>query len=304
MPPESASSNAAAAFDAPAPAAVRALRDLREDGYSLLKNVVDADLVRQIEGDLARRFENTPFCQGYFYGERTKRFGGVLKRSAHAEAFVRHPLILEVATAVLGPFCDRLQLNLTQALQIFPGQRAQPPHKDEDMWGGQKGEMEYLINVMWPFGPYRRENGATVLYPGSQIGGAGAREPVYAEMDPGDVLLFLGSTLHGGGANTTAQTRTGMIVSYSLGWLKPYENQWLVYPPEVARTFSPELARLVGYQQHRPNLGNYEGRCPSVLLGETRQDYLGAVEELLPHQQQALQLRAAAETSAELGAAA
>jgi ectoine hydroxylase-related dioxygenase (phytanoyl-CoA dioxygenase family) len=279
------------------PGAERQLARLRRDGYCIVRKAVDPDLVRAIAGDLAERFARTPFCEGYFYGERTKRFGGVLKRSAHADAFVRHPLVLEIAGAVLGPFCDRYQLNLTQALQIFPGQRAQPPHRDEDMWGGAKGEMEYLVNVMWPFGRYRRENGATVLYPGSQIGGGGPREPIVAEMDAGDVLLFLGSTLHGGGANTAAGPRTGMIVSYSLGWLKPYENQWLVYPPEVARTFPPELAALVGYQQHRPNLGNYEGRCPSVLLTDGASDFLGAVEELLPFQQEALRARRAAEAA-------
>jgi hypothetical protein len=270
------------------------LSRLQHDGYCIIRGAIPRGLVDAIGGDLAERFARTPFCEGDFYGGRTKRFGGVLKRSAAAEAFVRHPLILDIVQGVLGPWCDRFQLNLTQALQIHPGQDAQPPHRDQDMWGGPKGEMEYLVNVMWPFSPYRRENGATVIFPHSHNGGAGDRPPVHAEMDPGDVLLFLGSTLHGGGANDTDRPRTGMIVSYSLGWLKPYENQWLAYPPEVARTFTPELARLVGYQQHRPNLGNYEGRCPSVLLTGEADDYLGAVDELLPRQVEALRAKRAA----------
>lgn len=278
--------------------AERWLGQLRLNGYCIIKAALAEECVRAISGDLAERFARTPFCEGYFYGERTKRFGGVLKRSAAAEAFIRHPLILEIVQAVLGPYCDRFQLNLTQALQIFPGQRAQPPHRDEDMWGGPKGEMEYLVNVMWPFSPYRAENGATVIYPGSHHGGLRVGRAFAAEMDPGDVLLFLGSTLHGGGENAAAQPRSGMIVSYSLGWLKPYENQWLVYPPEIAKTFSPELAALVGYQQHRPNLGNYEGRCPSVLLGDKPADFLGAVEELLPFQTDALKAMVAAEATA------
>jgi hypothetical protein len=271
-----------------------ALERLRADGYVILRDAIGPDRVTGLTADLADAFQLTPFCQGFFYGERTKRFGGVLKRSPHAEAFVRHPLVLAVVEAVLGPYCDRFQLNLTQALQIFPGQGAQPPHRDEDMWGGAKGEMEYLVNVMWPFGPYRTENGATVVYPGSHHGGAGAQPPICAEMDAGDVLLFLGSTLHGGGRNVAQAPRTGMIVSYSLGWLKPYENQWLVYPPAIAKTFSPELAKLVGYQQHRPNLGNYEGRCPSVLLQDEVAAFPGAVEELLPEQTAALAALAAA----------
>jgi hypothetical protein len=46
----------------------------------------------------------------------------------------------------------------------------------------------------------------------------------------------------------------------------------------MAKRFSPDLARLIGYQVHRPNLGNVEGRCPSELLGERQ--YGGAVDAL------------------------
>jgi ectoine hydroxylase-related dioxygenase (phytanoyl-CoA dioxygenase family) len=110
-----------------------------------------------------------------------------------------------------------------------------------------------------------------------------APEPRAIELEPGSALLFLGSTLHGAGGNRTDEVRRGIIVSYCLGWLKPYENQWLAYPPEIAKHFDPELAALAGYRQHRPNLGNYEGQCPSILLtGETP---TGAIDALRPDQQ-------------------
>jgi hypothetical protein len=50
------------------------------------------------------------------------------------------------------------------------------------------------------------------------------------------------------------------------GFVQSFELQWLVYPPHMARRFSPELTALVGYAQHRLNLGNVEGQRPSVLL--------------------------------------
>lgn len=102
---------------------------------------------------------------------------------------------------------------------------------------------------------------------------------------PALTLLFLGSTLHGAGANRTREVRRGIVIGYALGWLKPYENQWLAYPPEVARAFPPDLAALVGYRQHRPNLGNFEGQCPSVLLDGRADQPLGAVDALRPDQQ-------------------
>ena len=261
---------------------------LLENGYCMIPNLMSPSKVRALHDDLRERFEKTGFSDGDFYGRRTKRFGGLLKRSAHAAAFVQNPLILDIAQSVLGLHCDRFQLNLTQALEIWPGEPEQLPHRDQDMWQGPKGQIEYLINVMWPFTPYRRENGATVLWPNSHKHQGASRPPrseaIEAEMDPGSALLFLGSTLHGGGSNRTEAPRAGMIVSYSLGWLKPYENQWLTYPPHIARNFSPELAALVGYRQHRPNLGNVDGRCPSLLLGDELSEYGRAVDELRDEQ--------------------
>ncbi len=80
-------------------------------------------------------------------------------------------------------------------------------------------------------------------------------------------------------------SRRGIIVSYCLGWLKPYENQWLAYPPDVAKDFPPELAALTGYVQHRPNLGNFEGQCPSILFRGYPPDPIAAVDALRPDQQ-------------------
>jgi ectoine hydroxylase-related dioxygenase (phytanoyl-CoA dioxygenase family) len=156
------------------------------------------------------------------------------------------------------------------------------------MWSASKGEMEYLVNVMWPCTSYREDNGATLLYPNSHGDKAldGAEPPgrFAAELEPGSALLFLGSTLHGAGANRSNMIRRGIIVSYCLGWLKPYENQWLAYPPQIARHFQPDLAGLVGYRQHRPNLGNFEGQCPSILLQDRLPEQLGAVDALRPDQ--------------------
>ena len=263
-------------------------RDLLEQGWCVIPDAVPAARIDALDADLAQDFAQTPFCEGGFYGQRTRRFGRLLARSAHAASLVMDPVVLGVAERVLAPWCDCIQLNLTQAIALHPGALAQMPHRDQDMWAAAKGEMEYLVNVMWPFTPYREENGATLIWPNSHgraaLDPTPVTDPFAVELEPGAALLFLGSTLHGAGANRSADVRRGMIVSYCLGWLKPYENQWLAYPPQVARAFPQDLAALVGYRQHRPNLGNFEGRCPSVLLGAEYSGRLGAVDALRPDQ--------------------
>ncbi|GAA4824311.1 hypothetical protein GCM10023232_22620 [Sphingosinicella ginsenosidimutans] len=261
---------------------------LEERGYCIIRGALPPATIAALDQDLAEDFARTPFCEGAFYGTTTKRFGRLLIRSQHAAALVRHAAILATVETLLSRWCDRIQLNVAQAIAVHPGAPAQMPHRDQDMWRAPAGEAEYLVNVIWPLTRFTAANGATMVWPDSHGANALIPEPrtapVAAEMAPGDALMFLGSTLHGAGANRTEEVRRGIVVGYSLGWLKPYENQWLAYPPEVARSFPPELAALVGYRQHRPNLGNYEGQCPSVLLGERVDQPLAAIDALRPDQ--------------------
>jgi len=272
-----------------APQVEQSTSRLLERGWCVIPNAVSPGLIDALDRDLADDFRHTPFCKGGFYGSRTKRFGRLLARSPLAREIVQHPLALGISRRVLEPWCDTIQLNLTQGLALHPGAPPQLPHRDQDMWRGAIGETEYLVNVMWPFTRYTGANGATLVWPDSHGRRALDPEPPAGdfpvELEPGSALLFLGSTLHGAGGNASAEIRRGAIVSYCLGWLKPYENQWLAYPPEVARHFDPELAALVGYQQHRPNLGNYEGQCPSVLLQRDLPDRFAATDALRPDQE-------------------
>lgn len=267
---------------------------LARDGWCVLERAIDPTLLRNLEAELAEPFVKTPLCQGVFYGARTRRFGALLARSPLARHLVLHPLILGIAEQMLLPWCDRIALNLTQAIEIHTSALPQLPHRDQDMWAGPKGRLEYLVNVMWPLTSFTPDNGGTRLWTGSHRDQDSLFLPeedaIVPQVAAGDALLFLGSTLHGGGGNGSRAPRRGIIVSYCLGWLKPFELQWLVYPPAVARHFAPELAALVGYAQHRPNLGNVEGQCPSVLLRENAPSFLPAVDALRPDQAEAAEL--------------
>lgn len=269
------------------------MEQLLRDGFCIIRDAIPAPWVGTLNTALDERFLRTPFCEGGFYGRHTKRFGSLLNHSEIVADLVRHPLILGIAAGVLGPFCERFNLNLTQAIEIHPGAPAQFPHRDQDMWDGSKGEIHYLLNVMWPLNDFTVENGATRIWLNSHCADAldipSKGDPVVAEMEPGAALLFLGSTLHGAGANRTTAARRGLIISYCLGWLKPFENQWLCYPPHIARHFDPDLASLIGYSLHRPNLGNYEGQCPSILLRDSPPAHPAATDALRPDQEEALQ---------------
>jgi ectoine hydroxylase-related dioxygenase (phytanoyl-CoA dioxygenase family) len=256
---------------------------LRANGYVIFDGLLPEDTVNRICEELEPFFAATPRCQGDFYGWNTTRFGSVLLKSSASHALVLHELMLSIMHEVLGPHCDWYQLNLTQAVRLHPGERQQVPHRDEEMWPCEKCGVEYLVNVMWALSDFTAENGATLLWPRSHFRRLSRQidpaEAVIAEMPRGSALVYLGSITHCAGANRSGLPRTGLIVSYCLGWLKQYENAFLSYPPAVAKQFPRELCDLIGYRIHRPNLGGYEGQDPSVLF-ETTSHTLSAVDAI------------------------
>src|SRR3546814_2876693 len=74
--------------------------------------------------------------------------------------------------------------------ELHPGALAQFPHRDQDMWQGALGDVEYLMNVMWPLTPFTEDNGATIIWPRSHGVEALIEQPkeapVVAEAEPGD----------------------------------------------------------------------------------------------------------------------
>jgi hypothetical protein len=91
------------------------------------------------------------------------------------------------------------------------------------------------------------------VVPGSHLwdDGRGAHEDeiTYAEMKAGSVILYTGSVIHSGGANVSdRQTGVGINITYSLGWLRQEENQYLSCPPDIAASLpDPTCSRLIGY---------------------------------------------------------
>lgn len=261
---------------------------LREFGFAIVPHALDAASHSALQGELAPHFAEAEFSEGLFYGRRTRRFGRVLARSRAAQALALNPLAHGAAQALLGPHCEEIQLNLTQAIEISPGSLSQAPHRDQDIWLGADFSSEMMLNAMWAIDDFTPDNGATLVWPGTHLARGmmiPETEGVAAVMPAGSLCLFTGSVIHNGGANWSTGSRRGLVISYCLGWLKPAENPFLSYPPEVARHFAPELARLVGYRQDAPSLNQVDGRCPSELLDGPARPARGFAENLKPEQE-------------------
>lgn len=239
---------------------------LRRDGAVIVDRLIpDADMAA-LHAEVAPYIEATPDGRDSFSGAHTTRTGALVARSPATRTLIRHKLITAAADALLLPFCERWQLHLTQLIRIKPGQAAQAIHRDRWAWGTHLGHVEPQLNTIWAVTDFTRENGATQVVPGS-LDWPDARKPEpheigYAEMQRGSVLIYSGGVFHGGGANVSDADRIGLNLTYSLGWLRQEENQYLACPPEIARTLDPEMQKLIGYAMGSYALGYYTPPLP------------------------------------------
>jgi ectoine hydroxylase-related dioxygenase (phytanoyl-CoA dioxygenase family) len=269
------------------------LATLDEDGAFILLGALPKTALCQLHNEVECHFADADFCKGLFFGGGTKRVHSLVTKSAVCRDMIMHPLVLNVMQELLGPACDKIQLNLTQGIEIWPGEKAQILHRDDDMFPAKIHTFELMANAMWASTDFTADNGATVIVPGSHKWVDRERQPqsheiIQAEMKAGEVLIYLGSVMHGGGENRSQHPRTGIAIGYCLGWLRQYENQYFAAPPQVAKNFPKELQDLLGYCVHRPNLGMYEGNEPNILLREATDARLQTRDWLTPVQDEAV----------------
>lgn len=252
---------------------------LSRDGAVIVEGVVDPSLLAALNDDLDSFVDDlgvglrnpTHDRMVEFYGSSTVRFDGLPAKSSGFVEVLQLPLLQGVADIVLKPQCEDYLLNTAQLIEIRPGETAQRIHRDEDAWPQvPPGKPQLEVEAMYALTDFTLANGATQVVPGSHLWDPdrqpAADEITYAEMSAGSALVYLGSTLHGGGANTTNdQRRRGMFLGFVVGWLRTEENMFLTVPLEAARTMPERVQELLGYKPHGP-IGVVDVGTPMALL--------------------------------------
>jgi Phytanoyl-CoA dioxygenase (PhyH) len=248
---------------------------LRRDGGAIVRNLTPPSLVEAVSAELRARLDEsgTDHQAGYltgFSGRKTLRCYGVLRFSPSSAELIAHRMVLEVADAVLLPACADYQLGSTTGIEILPGQAEQPLHRDDSPYPIQLAGLELQIGVMWALSDFTAENGATRIVKGSHRLLRSWHMPdlshcEQAIMPKGSAVFYLGSTWHGSGENRSNSGRSGLITTYSLGWLRSESNHMLEVPPPIAAQYNESVRRLLGYTTHgdgEDQLGHYDGNEP------------------------------------------
>jgi ectoine hydroxylase-related dioxygenase (phytanoyl-CoA dioxygenase family) len=263
------------------------LAALDEDGAVVIEGLLDAEILSRLNAEVEPALAAAdpgmkhlnPGVAGFF-GTRTRHVAGLASKSrSFATDVMCHPTLLSICDALLLPACAEYVLNLGHLIDRGPGSNAQLLHRDELVWVHVPRPAPQLqVASMIALCEFTAENGATRLVPGSHRW-PWERQPepeeiVQAVMPAGSAVVYLGTLIHGAGANRSAEWRRGLHLSYLVGWLRTEENNVLATPPRIARELPERAQRLLGYGVHDAiaKLGGYCGmvglRDPIELLRE------------------------------------
>ena len=267
-------------------------QQLQDNGYTIVENLIDLNFVDELVDEIKKleiRLQRTP-DNNRFEGNKTTRTYNLL---AHGEIWQHIPVQPQVLELIEGVIGEQCLVSSLASISLAPGETAQVIHADDQVQPLAKPHVATVCNSMWALTDFTEENGATRVVPGSHLwqnpdyfGDQSDIESVPAEMPKGSVLIWHGSTWHGGGANTTDdQIRIGVAMNYCAGFIRQQENQHLGIPPEIVATFSPQLRQLCGFGMYRGLTGNIEKHSPAHLLyGDEEETQLWDYDPIEPHQ--------------------
>jgi ectoine hydroxylase-related dioxygenase (phytanoyl-CoA dioxygenase family) len=252
---------------------------LDRDGAVIVEDILQPELLSRLNAELDRHvaavapgLRNPTMAEMIeFYGKSTIRIDGLPAKSDGFVEVMLLPQLRAAADHFVLPNCKDYLLNTGQLIQIGPGESAQELHTDESAWDEMPTPKPQLqVEAMFALSDFTAANGATRVVPGSHRWDPGRKpepeEVTQAVMRAGSALFYLGTAIHGGGANTTRdQFRRGMFLGYVVGWLRTEENMFLTVPMEKVRGMPERAQELLGYKAHGA-IGVADVGSPMALL--------------------------------------
>ena len=236
------------------------LRAIDEQGYVVVPDWLDAERTRRLRDDLRR--DVNPVRELLPPDRMTVRAHNLLAKTRCVDDLVGDLRMLALVQGVLG---DRVQISAAVLFDLLPGAKAQPLHQDDSLWPIPRPHRAFLMNTVIAVEDFTKANGATHLVPRSHLWhDQPVRQPpevetVQIEMKAGSLVGWTGAMWHGGGANTTQESRMAVNLNFNLAFLRQQENQYIGVPREEVAKMPRRLQRVLGYQ------GGYSAAGPGMV---------------------------------------
>jgi ectoine hydroxylase-related dioxygenase (phytanoyl-CoA dioxygenase family) len=261
----------------------RILAQLQEQGYALIPEFLSAPQLAQVNA-LYDAMLGRHYGRNNFEGSRTERIYTLVARHRLFQDIAEDARIMALCDAL---FLPNYLLTASQAIVIGPGESPQPWHTDDAFYTVPRPRPMISLSTIVAVEAFTAANGGTEVIPGSHLWddarvdgyyhtGDTEEDPHFAdslagqgiaiEMAAGTCLVFAGTLLHRGGANTSTGTRRAFSNQYCQPWARPQENFFLAIPPQAVAAMSPKVQSLLGYSIHPPFMGQVTASHPRKAL--------------------------------------
>jgi ectoine hydroxylase-related dioxygenase (phytanoyl-CoA dioxygenase family) len=269
------------------------IRRMRDDGYTIVEDYLDAGQLKAFREGMAP-YLGTYRGRNPFEGRTTERVYTMVARGKVYEDITADPRLLSLLDAFLRP---SYLLSASHVIDIYPGEVAQSMHFDDSFYPIPRPRPAISISVIGAIDAFTAANGGTVIIPGSHrwssaeylafVQARQAGRPVAAmqdafslEMPAGAIAVFQGTLVHGAGANASDAPRMAFTNQYCEPWARTQENFYLGVPKDRVRRMSPALQSLLGYNLMGTSfMGQVTASHPAKSLAE---DWVAPVERQAP----------------------
>jgi ectoine hydroxylase-related dioxygenase (phytanoyl-CoA dioxygenase family) len=247
---------------------------LESDGGVIVEDFLSRETLDGLRRDLAPRLKRQSTGRDGFSGFKTRRLSALFTHTRHCAEIAVHPLYLDTAQHFLCRprevwvgdkrvvLAADIRIGVTQAIQLSPGQGAQPLHRDDTafMWKHPTNGREGRLQIICALSDFTAQNGGTLVIPGSHLWDDDRRpelsEAIPTEMKTGSALIFLGSTFHAGGTNRTEnEFRTAVGMALDVSNVRQEENMYLSISSEQVASYPEQIQRLLGWSAGSNHMG-------------------------------------------------
>lgn len=240
---------------------------LRRDGFTVIEDFMSAAQLAAVRAALAPHL-GSHMGRNSFEGLETERVYTLVARGKVFEDATEDARLMVLLDRFLQP---GYLLTASQAICIYPGEKAQPVHFDDSFYPFARPRPPISLSLICAVDAFTETNGATDIIAGSHDWGTQGRDMPAAEIEallkpavlpPGAAIVFLGTLIHRGGANRSAAPRLAFTNQYCEPWARTQENFYLGIPRDHVARMSPKLHSLLGYNIWPPFMGQVTASHP------------------------------------------
>ena len=267
-------------------------------GMALIKNVLSADEVDQMDNRLTEQFYGE---EKFKVGSKVRGDEGFGVESSEEEKVSRlvwnlinkgdcflklidHPKILPLIQHIIG---ERVCLCSMGAHMNGSGNERMALHQDQWPLVPHPMDFAFMANVMYLISDNSEENGGTRLIPGSHKwplldyktanSEAVQKMAVSLNAPKGTAIVWEGRVWHGNGLNRSGSIRSNISTAFLQPWVKPQEYHQYSIRDEVIERLSAKQKHILGFSAFG-TLGGHDGSSVSPAEFDPNRDSIGILK--------------------------